>query len=98
MDGRKNNGNKGHSTKAKGADKRKNEYRNALELAGSVESVVNVLKTVYEKAVTKQDMAAAKLYLEYYLGKPKESVDVHTTWDSVVSFNDILRAIKSDKD
>jgi hypothetical protein len=30
MDGRKNNGNKGHSTKAKGDDKRKNEYRNSL--------------------------------------------------------------------
>ena len=44
MDNRKNNG--GHSTKSKGADKRKNEYRNALELAGSVENVVEVLKTV----------------------------------------------------
>ena len=43
-------------------------------------------------------MSAAKLYLEYYLGKPKESVDIHTSGDSVVSFNEILRAIKSDND
>ena len=96
MDNRKNNG--GHSTKSKGADKRKNEYRNALELAASVENVVEVLKTVYDKAVNKQDMSAAKLYLEYYLCKPKESVDIHTSGDSVVSFNEILRAIKSDND
>jgi hypothetical protein len=96
MDNRKNNG--GHSTKSQGADKRKNEYRNALELAASVENVVEVLKTVYDKAVNKQDMSAAKLYLEYYLGKPKESVDIHTSGDSVVSFNEILRAIKSDND
>ena len=96
MDNRKNNG--GHSTKSQGADKRKNEYRNALELAATVEIVVEVLKTVYDKAVNKQDMSAAKLYLEYYLGKPKESVDIHTSGDSVVSFNEILRAIKSDND
>jgi len=95
MDKRKNNG--GHSTKSNGTDKRKNEYRSALEIAGSVQEVVDVLKTVYDRAVNKQDMTAAKLYLEYYLGKPKESVDVHTSGDSVVSFNDILRAIKSDK-
>jgi hypothetical protein len=95
MDLRKNNG--GHSTKSNGTDKRKNEYRSALEIAGSVQEVVDVLRTVYDRAVNKQDMTAAKLYLEYYLGKPKESVDVHTSGDSVVSFNDILRAIKSDK-
>ena len=29
-DNRKNNGNKGHSTKAKGADKRKNEYKDRI--------------------------------------------------------------------
>jgi hypothetical protein len=95
MDLRKNNG--GHSTKSNGTDKRKNEYRSAVEIAGSVQEVVDVLRTVYDRAVNKQDMTAAKLYLEYYLGKPKESVDVHTSGDSVVSFNDILRAIKSDK-
>ena len=35
-DNRKNNGNKGHSTKAKGVDKRKNEYKTALDKASSV--------------------------------------------------------------
>jgi hypothetical protein len=48
MDKRKQNG--GHSTKSKGVDKRKNEYRNALELAATVDNVVEVLKSVYAKA------------------------------------------------
>jgi hypothetical protein len=96
MDNRKNNG--GHSTKSKGADKRKNEYRNALELAASVENVVEVLKTVYDKAVNKQDMSSSKTIFRILLSKPKESVDIHTSGDSVVSFNEILRAIKSDND
>jgi len=96
MDKRTQNG--GHSTKTNGVDKRKNEYRNALELAATIDNVVEVLKSVYIKATTRQDMAAAKLFLEYYLGKPKESVDIHTTGDSTVSFNDLLKAVRSGSD
>jgi hypothetical protein len=96
MDKRRQNG--GHSTKTNGVDKRKNEYRNALELAATIDNVVEVLKSVYTKATTKQDMAAAKLFLEYYLGKPKESVDIHTTGESSVSFNDLLKAVRSGTD
>jgi len=98
MDGRKTNGNKGHSTKSKGVDKRKNEYREALQLAADVNDVVRVLQTVYKKATQDNDIPAAKLFLEYYLGKPKESVDIHTTGENVVSFNDLLKAVRSDKD
>lgn len=96
MDKRKQNG--GHSTKTKGVDKRKNEYRNALELAATVDNVVEVLKSVYTKATTKQDMAAAKLFLEYYLGKPKESIDINQTGENIVSFNDLLKAVRGGSD
>ena len=75
MDKRKNNGNKGHSTKAKGADKRKNEYKELLDLAATPEEVVEVIKTLKAKAIEKQDVNAIKLFLEYYLGKPKETIE-----------------------
>lgn len=92
MDKRKKNG--GHSTKAKGVDKRKNEYRTALTKAAGTDDLVEVIKMLFKKATTKQDTKAAQLVLEYYLGKPKESIDVHTTGDSHVSFNDLISAIK----
>ena len=75
MDKRKQNG--GHSTKSKGVDKRKNEYREALQLAADVNDVVKVLQTVFKKATNDNDIPAAKLFLEYYLGKPKESIDLN---------------------
>ena len=77
MDKRKNNG--GHSTRSKGSDKRKNQYRDALEQANSVEDVVEVLKMVKTKAVEKQDIQAGKLFLEYYLGKPETQIDIKST-------------------
>ena len=73
MDKRKQNG--GHSTKAIGADKRKNEYKDLLDLAATPEEVVEVIKTLKIKAIQKQDVNAIKLFLEYYLGKPKETID-----------------------
>ena len=75
MDKRKNNGNKGYSTKAKGVDKRKNEYRELLDLAATPDEVVEVIKTLKTKAIEKQDVNAIKLFLEYYLGKPKETIE-----------------------
>jgi len=92
MDKRKNNG--GNSTKAKsGFDKRKNEYRNALEQASTVDDVVKVIEAVKYKAVEKKDIQAAKLFLEYYLGKPKETMDVTTNGDNI-SFNDLIKYVK----
>lgn len=96
MNKRANNG--GHSTKTTGVDKRKNEYKNALIQAGNVENVVQVLKAVYTKATVNLDMSAAKLYLEYYLGKPKETMDINQTGENIVSFNDLLKAVRSGKD
>ena len=88
MDKRKNNG--GNSTKAKGVDKRKNEYRELLDLASTPEEIVEVIKTLKVKAIEKQDVNAIKLFLEYYLGKQKETIE---TTLNVNEFNikDILK-------
>lgn len=97
MDGRRNNGNKGHSTKAKGVDKRKNQYKEILDLASTPEDVVEVIKTLKEKAITKQDVNAIKLFLEYYLGKPKETKDINLSSSEAFNIKDIFK-IESDTD
>ena len=71
-DRRKENG--GHSTKSKSLDKRKNQYKTALQKAATVDDVVKVLSVVKNRAL-KQDMQAAKLFLEYYLGKPTQVIE-----------------------
>ena len=89
MDKRKNNG--GNSTKAKGADKRKNQYRQALEQANTVEDVVEVLKMVKNKAVEKQCIQASKLFLEYYLGKPETQIDIKSTEGVNIDFKELFK-------
>jgi hypothetical protein len=74
MDKRKENG--GHSTKAKGIDKRKNVYRDVIAESQTPEDVKNVLNMVKHKAIADQDIAAAKLYLEYTLGKPDQTIEL----------------------
>lgn len=85
MDKRRNNGNTGHSTKARAGtiDKRKNQYRKALEEACTKEDVIEVIRMVKNKAIQKQDVKAAQLFLEYYVGKPKESLDVTTDGEMI---------------
>ena len=83
MDKRKENG--GHSTKAKDGkvDKRKNKYREALDNAhaeGDVEKVINMVR---DKALKDKDIQAGKLYLEYYVGKPKEGLDLTTNGEMI---------------
>lgn len=75
MDGRRNNG--GNSTKTTGPDKRKNEYKKALEQAAGVEEVVEVLQMLHKKSIEKQDVKAAQLFLAYYLGRPEQSVNIN---------------------
>ena len=72
-DNRKNNG--GHSTTAKGVDKRKNKYLSLLDEASTDQEVVEVIKTLKIKAIKDKDIQAIKLFLEYYLGKPKETIE-----------------------
>ena len=55
-DGRRNNGNKGHSTKSKGVDKRKNEYKDVLNDALTEDELKKVVRMIYGKAINKQDI------------------------------------------
>lgn len=82
MDRRKENG--GHSTVAlpNKIDKRKNKYRLALKEAADVDDVIKVIQKVYAKAMS-GDMKAAQLFLEYYLGKPNQSIDLTSNGESV---------------
>jgi hypothetical protein len=61
-----------------------------LDLAATPDEVVEVIKTLKVKAIEKQDVNAIKLFLEYYLGKPKETIE---TTLNVNEFNikDILK-------
>ena len=74
MDKRKNNGNKGHSTKTSGIDKRKNEYREAIGLAANVDDVKDVLIEILKQSKG-GDLTAAKLLLSYCLGMPKQQIE-----------------------
>jgi hypothetical protein len=87
MDGRKNNGNKGHSTKSLGTDKRKNDYKRAIEEAISVEDVALLIRRVKDIALSedKDRMTALKTLLEYTLGKPHQTIteDVNMTFPKI---------------
>ena len=78
MDKRINNGNKGHSTKSTGLDKRKNEYKEVLNQAISEEEFCAVLNVVKEKAIMHKDLNACKLIIEYCIGKsPNQVPEIH---------------------
>lgn len=87
MDKRKLNG--GHSTKAKGIDKRKNAYRKALEEASTPEDITEVIMKL-KKMAKSEDLQAIKLYLEYYLGKPKEIVETNLTLNNL-TLSDLVK-------
>ena len=88
MDKRKENG--GHSTKAKGVDKRKNPYRTVIHDTITAENLGNVLLMLYEKSITNKDVKAAQLLLEYTLIKPKTEIDI-TTDGEPFSIKDIVK-------
>lgn len=94
MDKRKGNG--GHSTKAKGVDKRKNDFKTAINKAFKDEDVIHVLKTMYNLATQEADIQAAKLFLEYTAGKPSQQMDVTTNGDNIShNLKDIIGFTKS---
>ena len=84
MDGRKKNGNKGHSTKAKGIDKRRNEYKEAVKQAVTFKDLKKVLKMLVDKAINQEDTGSAKILLEYTLGKPTEQKDITTNGKDII--------------
>ena len=94
MDKRKNNG--GNSTKSNGIDKRKNKYLNLLQEASTEEDIVKVIKNLKNIAMKETDVQAIRLYLEYYLGKPKETIE---TTHNINDFNikDLFKVNDKDK-
>ena len=72
MDKRKFNG--GNSTKSKGVDKRKNGFRQVLENAITPEDLSKVVKMLYNKSIKDFDVSAAKLLMEYCLGKAPQEI------------------------
>ena len=86
MDKRRNNGNKGHSTKAKGLDRRKNPYKDVLSEVSTPEDVKDVLEKL-KKTAKDGDFNAIKLYLSYYLGNPRDSIDITSGDAPIQNFN-----------
>jgi hypothetical protein len=82
MDKRKNNG--GNSTAAKGFDKRKNQYKEVLEEALEPKDLVTVIKMLHDKAINDEDTAAAKILLEYYIGRPQQSIDMTSDGEKII--------------
>ena len=71
MDGRKNNG--GHSTKGFAGRKPKSEEIKLVERLSPLEdAALDALK----KGVESGELKWIQLYLNYYLGKPKETRDI----------------------
>jgi hypothetical protein len=78
MAGTKNNGNKGHSTKAKRADdKRLNPHKKMMDryIAEGFDygKLTELMNTLF-KAAKEGDTKAATLFLNYVIGKPKETI------------------------
>jgi len=88
--GRESNG--GHSTKAKGVDRRKNPYKDILNDALTEEQLLEVVRMLHTKATKDFDVAASKILMEYYLGKPVQTIDQNNT-HTVNDFNikDLLK-------
>ena len=71
MDGRKNNG--GHSTKGFAGRKPKSEEIKLVERLSPLEdAALDALK----KGVESGELKWIQLYLNYYLGKPRETKDI----------------------
>ena len=75
-------GNGGWSTKAKGIDSRKNPFKQLITEATSQENFIAVFQTLEASAMS-GDVQSAKLYLEYTVGKPMQSVDITSDGGSV---------------
>jgi len=76
MDGRKNNG--GHSTKGFAGRKPKAEEVKLVERLSPLED--DALKALTE-GVQSGDIKWITLYLNYYLGKPRETRDINVNED-----------------
>ena len=79
MAGNNNSGNKGHSTKAtRPDDKRLNQHKKMMDKyiaeGFDYEKLSTLMNTLYKSAVNEGDTKAATLFLNYCIGKPKETI------------------------
>ena len=84
MDGRKNNG--GHSTKGYAGRKPKSEEIKLVERLSPLEDApLDALK----KGVESGELKWIQLYLNYYLGKPRETKDITINEDLPLFIEDL---------
>ena len=84
MDGRKNNG--GHSTKGYAGRKPKSEEIKLVERLSPLEdAALDALK----KGVESGELKWIQLYLNYYLGKPRETKDITINEDLPLFIEDL---------
>ena len=82
-DGRRNNG--GHSTKGKAGRPSKAEEHHLIEtLTPFHKDAINALK----KAIQEEEAWAIKLYMEFFYGKPRQTINQTTKGDIEINFRD----------
>jgi hypothetical protein len=79
-DGRKNNG--GHKTAGRKPKADEMRIRDMVSpyIDGTIEKVANIMNNAKRES---DQLAAAKLLLEYYFGKPKQQTDITTNGESI---------------
>ena len=82
MDKRRLNG--GNSTKAKGVDKRKNAYRNAVEEAITPNDIIEILHKFKDLFMVGGDIQAGKTVLEYCVTKPTTEIDLKSNGEAII--------------
>ena len=76
MDGRKNNG--GPSTKGRAGRKPKTEE---LQLIEKLKPLEPLAYEALKEGLKKKDYKYVQLYYNYYVGRPKETKDIHINED-----------------
>lgn len=87
-----------HGGKREGAGRR--SKADEIKLIERIDNVIDQDKAMQKlgELVMDGNMQAVKLYFEYRYGKPKESIDLNTTGENLVSFNDLLKAVRGGSD
>jgi len=90
-DGRRNNGNKGHSTKARSLNDRrlnpaKKLLKQYLEEEFDFDKFKALMNKLYDKGM-KGDVKSTTLFMAYTVGKPKESIDLTSGDEPINNFS-----------
>ena len=87
-----------HGGKREGAGRK--PKADEIKLIERIDNVIDQDKAMMKlgELVMDGNMQAIKLYFEYRYGKPKESVDIHTTGENMVNFNELIKAVRSAED